>query len=154
VNLYLDVDGVLYPMSARGTSDFTDWVDADFFTFSPDMVARLGALDVTTHWLTTWRGEANDVLCPSFGWEPLPVLERRREALWWKLEALTAAQRSDEPFVWIDDELNERRRSSNGIVDAILDRFRAPYLLVSPDLHVGLSITELASVEAFVALHA
>jgi hypothetical protein len=150
VNLYLDVDGAIRPVEGKMPGDFSDWIDESFITWSPSMVARIGALPVDIHWLTTWRDQANDLLCARFGWPAFPVLERRREALWWKLEALMAAQRHDEPFIWIDDELDERRGGSAGIIDDFLERFSAPYLLVSPNPHTGISLADLDGIDEFI----
>jgi hypothetical protein len=153
VNLYLDVDGVVNVPFHRGTAGFSDWEDTGFVTWSPAMVGRLGALEVDSHWLTTWRDEANTVLAPLFGWEPLGVLARAREHMWWKLEALWLTQDHAQPFVWIDDELDERRRESQGMLDVILERFAEPFLLISPVAHVGLSPSELTQIEHFVGMY-
>jgi hypothetical protein len=136
-------------MAREPEGDFNDWVGEQFFVWSPAMISRIKSLGVQAHWLTTWRDQANDILASRFNWEPLPVLERQREALWWKLESLTYAQPYDEPFVWIDDELDERRAGSDGIIDAILERYSAPFLLVCPEPHVGLSSADLDAIEKF-----
>jgi hypothetical protein len=73
--------------------------------------------------------------------------------MWWKLEALWLAQDHAQPFVWIDDELDERRLESRGMLDVILERFAEPFLLISPVAHVGLSPSELTQVEHFVGMN-
>lgn len=150
MNLYLDVDGVINPMSHREPGDFRDWIDEEFFFWSPGMVARLGTLPVTKVWVTTHLNSANDLMVPKFGWEPLGVLERKREFMWWKLEAIGRVQSRDEPFVWIDDELSERRERE-GLIDMALAFYRAPMLLISPNRHTGISSSELDEIEGFVA---
>jgi hypothetical protein len=153
MNLYLDVDGVLSPMAHRETGDFGDWVDEEFFVWSPEMVGRLGALEVTKFWLSTHLESANETLVPKFGWEPLGVCARRREFLWWKLEAIERVQPFAEPFVWIDDELDERRTKDGGIIEVMLRRYLAPVLLISPNSHTGISRAQLDEIEEFVERH-
>ena len=152
MNLYLDVDGVISPVTHHEPGDFSDWQDEQFFRYSPQMVALLSSLEVTPHWLTTWREQANTVLTPIFNWEPLDVLERHPELFWWKLESLGRIQRCDEPFIWIDDELDERR--ADGYADILLERYRAPFLLISPDPHVGLSLRDIDTIEEFIRVNA
>jgi hypothetical protein len=138
-------------MSHRGPGDFNDWVDEEFFFWSPTMVTRLGALPVTKYWESTHLESANEFMVPKFGWEPLGVLGRKREFLWWKLEVIGLVQAIDEPFVWIDDELNERRAKDGGIIEVQLARYRAPVLLISPNPHTGISNSQLGEIEEFIA---
>jgi hypothetical protein len=92
------------------------------------------------------------VLCSRFDWPSLPVPRRRPEILWWKLEAIQREHPSGEPFVWVDDELDERCRSSDGVLDTLLALLDVPFLLVCPNAHVGLQARDIERIENFVAV--
>ena len=150
--LYLDVDGVLSPfvIPDSGTDTWTDWDRDAFAPTSRAMADALAALPVDIHWLTTWRDEANTHLAPRFGWPARPVLDRDREIHWWKLDALLDDHPEGVPFVWCDDELDERRALLDPHFTRRLAALAAPYLLVCPARNVGLTPADLERIHAFV----
>lgn len=114
IKLYLDVDGVLNIFPKRTK---TKWPDARLavchgfnILHSPQMGARLAALDVDIHWLTTWCDLANEWIGPLFGWDELPVVGDEFKDVWarpwWKLQYMQAYEPTG-PFIWIDDDLND-----------------------------------------------
>lgn len=154
--VFCDVDGVLLPMTAdpahTHAGGHNDWLPAPTFAvYSPTMVDRLAGMNAELVWLTSWRNEANRDLAPLFGWAQLPTVARRPENVWWKLEALMA-WRPDRPFVWIDDELDDRSEEIE-FLHYRLDSLDVDYLCVSPDPRCGLSVTELDQIAEFVETH-
>lgn len=115
IKLYLDVDGVLNIWPPRTK---TEWTDAKTTVcyghgifHSPEMGARLAALNVDIHWLTTWSDLANEWIGPLFGWDELPVVGNEfhqdwYSEPWWKLQYMQSIEH-DGPFIWIDDEIDE-----------------------------------------------
>lgn len=152
MRLYLDVDGVLVPFCSPPLL-FDDWSDEKGIRLSRTMGAALCNLAVEVVWLTTWRDAANEHISPYFDWPALPVLDRKHEVMWWKLEALLRDHPADTPFVWIDDELDERRADLLWLIDNRLDALDVPYLLVSPSAHIGLTPGEIDLVARFVDEH-
>lgn len=149
--VYLDVDGVLLPTSHDAHPDFEWRSAADGSRWAPEVVSDLAGLPAEVVWLTTWQEEANTFLCPLFGWDPLPVCRRRPEVIWWKFEALLRDHPGG-PFVWIDDELDQRL-TDNTTIRPRLDAIGTPYLLVSPAPRRGMDRVELQRVAEFLATH-
>ena len=146
--LYLDVDGVLNPLGDP-CRDWTDWPGHPVFNLSRRMGARLGEVQAKLVWATTWQGEANDRIAPVFGWPAAPILPRAPEVFWWKFESLLSTHPMGVPFVWIDDELDDRLASLPEFDDALAP-LGADYLLVCPDTLLGLTAAQIDSVEEFV----
>lgn len=151
--LFLDVDGVLSPMSL-GAPTWGDWKIVEGSPFhlllSRTMAARIAALGVDLAWLTTWQHDANRVVGALLGWPPHPVLEPGDPPAerWWKLGSIEAWLADDlRPFVWVDDELEARAP----LIDPWAAELTVPHLLVSPDPDVGLTPDELATIGGFVA---
>lgn len=140
--LFLDVDGVLHlwgdesePMSHARLGHHT----IRYATALPQRLARLGAA-FTLVWATTWGDDANDVLCPLFGIEPLAVVrfdvDETGPGEMFKLPAIRRFA-GEEPCAWIDDEPFGE--------DALhWERTRqAPTLLMPTDPAIGLGAHEL-----------
>lgn len=159
--LFLDVDGVLSPFASDSDAwdDFTDTPGAGFeLPLSRSMAAALAGLDLESVWLTTWEHEANKVVAPALGWDPLEVIEsgtlkssRRR---WWKLAALDwwMAGHASRPFVWIDDDIRSELAPDP---DRRLARYRwatssSPFLLICPDRDVGITRAHIEEIKAFI----
>lgn len=118
---------------------------------SDRLAAALADLGTDTVWASTWREEANVVLCPEFGWDPLDVLERHPEVLWWKLDSICATHPAGVPFVWVDDELDTRDDELDGLVRLMCDGLDVDYLLICPDRNTGLTPADVATIAEFVA---
>jgi hypothetical protein len=149
--VYVDVDGVLCPLPSprRGAPG---WRFGSGVAWRPEVAARLAALPAELVWASTWGAEANTVLAPLFGWPQRPVLGRRSSALWWKLAALLADHPRGVPFVWVDDELDQRAAAmGRDRFTSRLEALGAPSLLVCPDPTEGLSGQDLDRIERFVA---
>lgn len=160
LTLYLDVDGVVCPFGATGTSPWgSAWNLANAgmleVAYAAELVdglnhlARLPGLRCV--WLTSWEGMAAEYLCPAIGLDggQWPCLRAGGEGTgesWWKLSALQKdlADNTPDGVVWIDDQLryeNEARAWA---------RFLGPrILLVSPDPRLGISPAELAGINEF-----
>ncbi len=107
--LFLDVDGVLHlwgdgaePMTHVPLGNHT----LRHATALPQRLARLSAA-FTLVWATTWGDDANDVLSPLFGLDPLPVvsfdLEEAGPGEMFKLPAIRRFA-GESPCAWVDDE--------------------------------------------------
>lgn len=150
MKLYLDVDGVVNPRPARQPGPFDDWVNDGYVTWSPSMGERLAGLGAEIVWLSTWRDQANDILSRRYGWEPKEVLERHEEVVWWKIESLFY-NHDGEPFIWVDDEIDERRSEDATVIDGMLAGLGVEYLLICPDPHVGISAEQFEEMATFIA---
>ncbi len=151
--ILLDVDGVLNALShhPRGWDDWRQ-VNARHISirYSPQMLARLQALDADIVWHTTWRDAANEELAPVIGWDPLPVVPCDgwlwMEPGWWKAPSARAFIEADpRPFVWIDDDLGS---ADPGEITWVQDY---DYLLVQPTWEEGLQPASLTVIEDWVA---
>jgi len=160
VSLYLDVDGVICPFGATGTTDWGSlWQVSDAglleVTYARELVDSLNVLCRTPGlrcvWLTSWEDMAPEYLCPAIGLagEEWPVLSS--DGLgggdnWWKLQALQQDIEASAPdrAVWIDDQLEFEAAAR--VWASILG---ARLLLISPHPHRGLSRAELDAVRAF-----
>jgi hypothetical protein len=152
--LYLDVDGAICPARTPDEyiDDFGDWeiVPGSTLTpWSPSLVAAVTALPVELRWLTSWEHEANRRLSPLFGWEQLPVLGWTPDSLWWKFDALIEYHEPGVPFIWIDDELDDRRQALGTAFEVGLNSLGAPYICISPWTHRGITRIDLARVVTF-----
>lgn len=169
IKLFLDVDDVISVLSPnRRAGGLTDWKTRKVtigggtgalrerykIVWSPTVVDRLGALPADRMWASSWGVLANRHLAPLFRWAPLlvaagPTDETDRS---WssddprKIEAIL--DHADCPFVWVDDSaITSEARA------ALSARVSVPYLLVAPDPDFGLTLTEIESIETFVAEH-
>ena len=152
--LYLDVDGVLCPLRVPDEyiDEFKDWetvTNLYDLPWSPALVQAIAELPVERRWLTSWEHEANLRLSPLFGWEQLPVLEHRPGSLWWKFDALVQHHEKGRPFIWIDDEMDDRREELDNIFEAGLTTLDAPYLCISTWSHRGITREDLEAIRAF-----
>src|SRR6478736_6489593 len=157
ISVYLDVDGVLCPFGAAGSTDWgTAWRSADAgllaVSYAVELVKALNELagrpDLRFVWLTSWEDMAPEFLCPAIGLagQAWPVLAG--DGLgggdgWWKLQAIQQDLETSAPdrAVWIDDQLDFERAARQWAAF-----FGARFLLISPDPRRGLSRAELASV--------
>jgi len=149
--LFLDVDGVLIPFGASGTTASDVSIDDGEPSRAVNpLIARirkgigpvLAALPFELAWATTWESEANDSLTVPLGLPNLPVVawadaspdEERDLAAGrhWKTRPLVtwAAGR---PFAWVDDEITDRDRSW------VSGHHPAPTLLHRVDAATGLT---------------
>lgn len=154
VHTYLDVDGVLLPPPPRTSSPWKDWATYPFsVTASQAMGAELGPVVDTITWASTWRDLANDYISPVFGWGQRPVLERKRELVWWKLEAIGRAHPLGVPLVWVDDEINERDVNNDGWIRSYISKITDTYLLICPETNVGLTPEHIDEIVTFANTH-
>jgi len=143
VSLYLDVDGVICPFGATGTTDWgSRWQISDAglleVAYAGELVESLNTLSIRPGlrcvWLTSWEEMAPDYLCLGGG------------ESWWKLRALQRDIEASAPdrAVWIDDQLDyeAEARAWASIIGTRL-------LLISPHPRRGLSRAELDAVRAF-----
>ncbi|MGH3381442.1 MAG: HAD domain-containing protein [Actinoallomurus sp.] len=127
--LYLDVDGVLNPLSPNDPHSFTEHViDTLTVRISTEHGAWLRELADRYQlvWATTWEAEANEHLAPLLGLPDLPVVsfstyERRRgdprfrviQLLEMRKWAPILRHADGRPFAWLDDviPLHARRQA-------------------------------------------
>jgi hypothetical protein len=176
--LLLDVDGPLNPYAAKATRRPAGyetfrrtargaWLSGDAVRrykgmrvwLRPDHGPWLLALAERTGlelvWATTWEHEANDLIGPSIGLPPLPVVEfphRDRERGWtpesgWKWRAVLdhAAGR---PLAWLDDEHDDPDHGA-ARAEFELGRQGVPTLLCHVDPRRGIEPEHLDRVEAW-----
>ncbi|MGO4187565.1 HAD domain-containing protein [Pseudarthrobacter sp. TAF60_1] len=161
VTMYLDVDGVVCPFGATGTTPWgSPWSLANAgmleVAYAAELVAGLNGLarfpGLRCVWLTSWEDMAPRYLCPAIGlaggrWPWLTAEGPGVGEGWWKLGALQAdlAAATPKRIVWIDDQLRYERDAQDwaGFLGARI-------LAVSPDPRRGISPGELAAVSAFV----
>ena len=166
--IFLDVDGVLNPMSPDpAVSGFDDWatimvpVDTAHGDVQVDLSQQQAGLLWTTAqkhgaeivWLTTWKMDnlANTSIGSVFGWPELRVLQQVRPdwKTWWKSDSAEAFLETEQrPFVWIDDDLDwsVHRGDVLWLQDADLDHF-----LVSPSTDKGLTLDQITAIDAFLS---
>jgi hypothetical protein len=160
VCLYLDVDGVICPFGAAGSTDWgSAWRCSDAglleVSYAAELVTALNDLagrpDVRFVWLTSWEGMAPEFLCPAIGldgrrWPVLASDGLGGTNSWWKLKAIQQDLETIAPdrAVWIDDQLDFEREAH-----AWAAYLGARLLLISPHPRRGLSRAELESVRAF-----
>jgi hypothetical protein len=160
VSLYLDVDGVICPFGATGTTDWgSRWqISAAGLlevAYAGELVESLNTLSIRPGlrcvWLTSWEEMAPDYLCPAIGlagqeWPVLTSDGLGGGESWWKLRALQRDIEASAPdrAVWIDDQLDyeAEARAWASIIGTRL-------LLISPHPRRGLSRAELDAVRAF-----
>ena len=160
VSLYLDVDGVICPFGATGTTDWgSRWQISDAglleVAYDGELVDSLNTLSIRPGlrcvWLTSWEEMAPDYLCPAIGlagqdWPVLASDGLGGGESWWKLRALQRDIEASAPdrAVWIDDQLDyeAEARAWASIIGTRL-------LLISPHPRRGLSRAELDAVRAF-----
>jgi hypothetical protein len=161
VTIYLDVDGVVCPFGATGTTPWgTAWRVANAglleVAYAAELVDGLNSLarvpGVRCVWLTSWEDMAPRYLCPAIGlagsrWPWLTAGDAGPGEGWWKLAALQedVAKTSPHGIVWIDDQLNYEQEAQAWA--AILG---ARILAISPDPRRGISPAQLAAVSSFV----
>ncbi|MEV4708549.1 hypothetical protein [Actinoplanes sp. NPDC049316] len=135
--MLLDVDGVLNPFGASTCPD--GYLEHEFYPgegperYCPGHGAWIAELTAAgdVHWASAWGEDANTLLIPLLGIDPLPVvpfppLPFKPED---KVPAIAAAA-GDRPAAWIDDNHTDAgRRWAAGRA--------APTLLVSIDSAIG-----------------
>ena len=158
--LYLDVDGVLCPFGAAGSSGWgTAWRYADAgllpVAFAPELVAGLNSLAATAElrcvWLTSWEELAPQYLCPAIGldgarWPHLTAAGAGSGPGWWKLDAIQddVERTSPDAVAWVDDQLAYEAEAQ-----AWARIMGHRLLVVSPDPRQGISPSELEAVRSF-----
>lgn len=156
--LFLDVDGVLLPLSHQEGDWETVLIGGYHGTqlFSPSIVARLVGLHrtgrVQIEWLTSWDDEANTVLAPLVGFDQYKVHAEPTsggDPMYWKERVVRIhANRLGITgrFVWIDDDM---------ILYGSDVRVRIDYVngfVVAPDSQKGLTHEHLDSVEEYLVV--
>ena len=107
--LFLDVDGVLHLWGTPAEAMTHVPLGGHTFRHAAALPERLARLDAafTLVWATTWGDDANDVLCPLFGLQPLPVLcfdvDDVGPGEMLKMPAIRRFA-GESPCAWIDDE--------------------------------------------------
>jgi hypothetical protein len=158
--VYVDVDGVICPFGATGSTDWgSAWRCSDAglleVSYAAEVVTALNDLagrpDLRFVWLTSWEGMAPELLCPAIGldgrrWPVLASDGLGGSNSWWKLQAIQQDLETIAPdrAVWIDDQLDFEREAH-----AWAAYLGARLLLISPHPRRGLSRAELKTVRAF-----
>jgi hypothetical protein len=161
VSLYLDVDGVICPFGATGSTDWgSEWGSSAAglleVSYAVELVTALNELarrpDLRLVWLTSWEDMAPEFLCPAIGltgqhWPVLASDGLGGGDSWWKLRAIQQDLETtpSDRAVWIDDQLDFERAAHDWA--AFLG---ARLLLISPNPRRGVSRAELESLRAFV----
>lgn len=148
--LLLDVDGVLnpYPGTPDGYAEYAFFPDddepvrlcADHGRWLRELA---GWFEIV--WATGWGEEANRLICPAFGLQPLPVIplpsipfDPRA-----KLPAV-AAYAGERPVAWVDDIVTDEAR-------AWADERPQPTLIVEIDPARGLAREHVDTLTAWAA---
>ncbi|MET7735146.1 HAD domain-containing protein [Streptomyces sp. NPDC005402] len=169
--LYLDVDGPLNPYAAkphRRPEGYTThrmkpegWIAQHpglprsavrplRVWLNPDhgraLLALADRFDLV--WATTWRHEANTCIAPVLGLPVLPVVDWPAtltpgpNGTFWKTRHLVT-HAAGRPFVWLDDELDDRDRQF------VADHHDGRALLRRVDPRVGLRAPDFDAVAEF-----
>ena len=162
ISLYLDVDGVICPFGATGSTDWgSAWRCSDAglleVSYAAELVSALNELagrpDLRFVWLTSWEDMAPEFLCPAIGlagrdWPVLASDGLGGGASWWKLLAIQRDLETLPPerAVWIDDQLDFEREAR-----AWARYLGGRLLLISPHPRRGLSRAEVEAVGAFLS---
>ncbi|MEU9327895.1 HAD domain-containing protein [Streptomyces canus] len=169
--LYLDVDGPLNPYAAkpeRRPEGYTThrmkpegWL-AQHPGLPPSRVRPLRVWLNPSHgqsllrltdrydlvWATTWSDEANTFIAPVLGLPPLPVVDWPTtlapgpNGTFWKTRHLVT-HAEGRPFVWLDDELDDRDR------EFVRSHHEGPALLRWVDPRLGLQERDFEAVAEF-----
>lgn len=169
--LYLDVDGPLNPYAAKPEHRPEGYTThrmkpAGWVAQHPGVPAErvrplrvwlnpghgpalLGLADrYELVWATTWRQEANTYIGPVLGLPALPVVDwptpvgNGPDGTFWKTHHLVA-HADGRPFVWLDDELDDRDR------EFVAARHDGPALLHRVDPRLGLRAPDFEAVAEF-----
>ena len=144
--LFLDIDGVLNPLSNTPPPGFQAYFIDGYSVSLSDRHGRwLRELHETFEivWASTWEHSANVAVGPLLGLPLLGVVEFGNDRVGdtWKLPAVSE-RAGDRPLVWIDDELYEDAQSWSRARDA-------PTLLVRPLASDGFTKSNFRSVVKF-----
>ncbi|WP_107076031.1 HAD domain-containing protein [Micromonospora sp. MH33] len=156
--LFLDVDGTLIPFgtpraAGPGMSHGhrqAPALPADahplLHKVNPEHGRRLKALPCDLAWATTWMSDANDMLAPLLGLQPLPVVDWPDSdevgVLHWKTRGLVEWAQG-RPFVWVDDEISYADQ------EWVSTHHQAPALLHRVDPRRGLTERDFAVIESW-----
>jgi hypothetical protein len=158
--LLLDVDGPFNPWRAKATRRPSGY---ETYRLRPEgWIAKrplrvwlhpghgdlLGALTDRTHaelvWCTTWEDQANELIAPLIGLDPLPVIHWDQTDPDWKFAAVLdyAATRT---VAWFDDAFDEHPDARDRFLNERLRR-GLPTTLHYVDPRVGLTFDDVVRV--------
>lgn len=162
--IYLDVDGVLNPITHKARVKL--WPDYRKYDLainaertlriwlSKEMADTIWSLsqkhEVEVVWSTTWLEQANELICPVFGWPELRVLqyEPREDYDYENCGKLPWVDKDakDKAVCWIDDHLGPVDRSW------ILNRLEIgpyPTIGIKTIERLGLTPVDLSGIDEF-----
>lgn len=173
-NLYLDIDGVIYPFASDEETEEQERASVP----RNEIARRLGSTCLNIVWCSSRSERSVSFTAGTEDMKELgdtrildtrnvedtrPWAKRKLEAIRWritpsyfgekaiktwietKFDAISADQKDNPlPFVWVDDDLNDE---ITHLVET--DFANQPHLLIRPTSTVGISIDELTNIEAF-----
>jgi hypothetical protein len=151
---FLDVDGVVNTVQQNAATGLSFVADNGFTihvskTLKADVERLADHFDMA--WLTTWEHAANKMILPMIGnYEPWPVVEwtgKHRDETFRERYKLTAINKFfDEhgarPWCFIDDDAPWEIDALNQRDWFIHEKIPGPYLLLHPQIYVGLTTEE------------
>lgn len=163
--LLIDIDGVLNPfpgpggsvppgfrphrLDPNGNPDVPVWLNPAHGSW---IIATRSMGIVRPRWTTSWNSEANRLIAPRLGLEPMPYVDLGTPDIstphptgyLWKRDPVSAWA-GEAPLVWVDDDFAPpdhewaKQRALSGI----------PTLLVQPDPYKGLQRSHIDAVRTW-----
>jgi hypothetical protein len=133
------------------------WIDYDL-----EVVQALDDV-IRTHriglgWLTTWGPNVRPLIEQAFGGllsggyvlEKMPPLYRGKRNEYWKWDAIVdRAIPAGLPFIWVDDEEVAVALTTGSFHNSLDAPSTPPHLLLATDSKTGITLAEVASIDAF-----
>ena len=161
----LDVDGVISPLGGQDhfpEAALVAWNADDLIQAKSSEAFGLYAVKpvldflstvhndgrAAIHWHTSWRTRAPKILAPDFKLPEWPLLNDNgayhSSKGWWKLDTIEATISEGHRVIWLDDDVSDAVNS--GEIGLELTSNKNLHI-VSPDVMVGLTQTDLNSID-------